>query len=139
MTEHDEPTSTNPSEIEALISRLKHGSLNNQDTLLVERLLRLLLTLIRVVEQKNTSISRLKRMLFGPGLDQRPARSIASATPPSKDEPKATDEASAALAPDASQPPIEDHAPRRGHGRQGAAAYTSARRVVCADPALFRR
>ncbi len=136
MTEHDEPTSTNPSEIEALISRLKHGSLNNQDTLLVERLLRLLLTLIRVVEQKNTSISRLKRMLFGPGLDQRPARSIASATPPSKDEPKATDEASAALAPDASQPPIEDHAPRRGHGRQGAAAYTSARRVVCADPDL---
>ncbi len=136
MSEHDEPTSTNPSEIEALISRLKHGSLNNHDTLLVERLLRLLLTLIRVVEQKNTSISRLKRMLFGPGSDQRPARSIASATPPSKDEPKASDEASAALAPDAPQPPIEDHAPRRGHGRQGAAAYTGARRVVCADPNL---
>ncbi len=71
MTEHDQPTSTNPSEIEALIARLKHGSLNNHDTLLVERLLRLLLTLIRVVEQKNTSISRLKRLLFGPGSDKR--------------------------------------------------------------------
>lgn len=136
MTEHDEPTSTNPSEIEALISRLKHGSLNNQDTLLVERLLRLLLTLIRVVEQKNASISRLKRMLFGPGSDKRPARSIASAAPPTKDEPQASDEASAALAPDAPQSLIEDHAPRRGHGRQGAAAYTGARCVVCADPEL---
>lgn len=84
MSAHDEPPSTNPSEIEALIERLKHGSLNNHDTLLVERLLRLLLTLIRVVEQKNTSISRLKRMLFGPDADKRTARRIASATPPSK-------------------------------------------------------
>jgi len=67
MTDHEPPSSTNPSEIEALIARLKHGSLNNQDTLLIERLLRLLLTLIRVVEHKNTSISRLKRLLFGPG------------------------------------------------------------------------
>ena len=87
MSEHDSPDSTNPSEIEALIARLKHGSLNNQDTLLIERLLRLLLTLIRVVEQKNTSISRLKRMLFGPGADKRCAHSAAPATPPGKDTP----------------------------------------------------
>ncbi len=71
MSEHEPPDSTNHSEIEDLISRLKRGSLDNQDTLLVERLLRLLLTLIRVVEQKNTSISRLKRLLFGPGSDKR--------------------------------------------------------------------
>ncbi len=58
MSEHEPPPSTKPSEIEDLIARLRHGSLNNHDTLLVERLLRLLLTLIRVVEQKNTSISR---------------------------------------------------------------------------------
>ena len=137
MTDHEPPSSTNPSEIEALIARLKHGSLNNQDTLLVERLLRLLLTLIRVVEHKNTSISRLKRLLFGPGSDTRAARSsIASAAPLTKDEPQASDQASAALAPGAPQPPIEEHAPRRGHGRHAAAQYTGARRVVCADPAL---
>ncbi len=129
-----EPPSTNPSEIEALIARLEDGQLGVEDRRLIGRLLRLLLTLIRVVEQKNTSISRLKRMLFGPGADQRPARSIASAAPPSKDEPQASDEASAALTPDA--PPREGHAPRCGHGRLGAAAYTGARRVVCADPDL---
>jgi len=134
MSEHDSPDSTNPSEIEALIARLKHGSLNNQDTLLVERLLRLLLTLIRVVEQKNTSISRLKRMLFGPGADKRSAHSAAPATPPSKDTPSVGDVASKALRPE--EPPVEDHAPRRGHGRNGSAAYTGARTVVCADPAL---
>jgi transposase len=135
MTEHDQPTSTNPSEIEALIARLEDGHLGADDRRLIGRLLRLLLTLIRVVEQKNTSISRLKRLLFGPGSDQRPARSSASATPPSKDEPQAADEASAALAPE-DAPPREDHGPRRGHGRRGAAAYTGARRVVCVDPDL---
>ncbi len=32
--------------------------------------------------------------------------------------------------------PRTDHTPRRGHGRHGAAAYTGARRLVCADPEL---
>ncbi|MCP9496807.1 MAG: hypothetical protein MSG64_20410 [Pyrinomonadaceae bacterium MAG19_C2-C3] len=136
MPEHDQPSSTNPSEIEALIARLEAGQLGVEDQRLIGRLLRLLLTLIHVVEHKNTSISRLKRMLFGPGADTRTARRLASATPPSKDEPQAADEAAAALAPDAPLPPRESHAPRRGHGRQAAAAYTGARRVVCADPDL---
>jgi len=131
MSKHEPPDSTNPSEIEALIARLEDGQLGAEDRRLISRLLRLLLTLIRVVEQKNTSISRLKRLLFGPGSDKRPARSIASAKLPSKDEPSAEGDRSA---PDA--PPIEDQAARRGHGRQGAADYTGARRVVCADPAL---
>ncbi len=58
MSEHDQPDSTNPSEIEALIARLEDGQLRIEDQRLIGRLLRLLLTLIRVVEQKNTSISR---------------------------------------------------------------------------------
>jgi len=134
MTEHDSPSSTDPSEIEAVIARLKQSNLAESDSRLIERLLRLLLTLTRLVEQKNFSISRLKRMLFGPGADQRPARRSLSATPPSTDAPQASDEASAA-APD-TPPPSADHAPRRGHGRRGAAAYTGARRVACTDPDL---
>ncbi len=134
MSEHKPPSSTNPSEIEALISRLKHGSLDNQDTLLVERLLRLLLTLIRVVEQKNTSISRLKRLLFGPGADKR---TVAAA--PSKasgnDAPLAADGSSEPTA--LSELQMAKRSPRRGHGRRGAADYTGARRVACADPELM--
>ncbi len=44
MTEHDQPSSTNPSEIEALISRLKQSNLSDSDSRLAERLFRLLLT-----------------------------------------------------------------------------------------------
>ncbi len=65
MSEHDQPDSTNPSEIEALISRLKQSNLSESDSLLAERLFRLLLTLIHLVERKNTSISRLKRLQSG--------------------------------------------------------------------------
>jgi len=135
MTEHDEPTSTNPSEIEALIARLEDGQLGAEERRLIGRLLRLLLTLICVVEQKNTSISRLKRMLFGPGSDKRTvAVRVAPPNASSNDAPVAADELSASTTPETT--PTEGQARRRGHGRQSAAAYTGARRVVCADSAL---
>ena len=71
MSEPDHPSATSPSEIEALISRLKQSNLSERDAHLLERLLRLLLTLINILEQKNTSIKRLKRLLFGPTSETR--------------------------------------------------------------------
>lgn len=133
MSVHDEPPSTNPSEIEALIARLEDGRLGADDRRLIARLLRLLLTLIRVVEHKNTSISRLKRLLFGPGSDRR-AATAPTANAASNDAASAVEEAMDATTPAASQ--IAEPRHRRGHGRHGAAAYTGARRVVCVDPEL---
>lgn len=132
MSEHDSPDSTNPSEIEALIARLEDGQLGAEDRRLIGRLLRLLLTLIRVVEQKNTSISRLKRMLFGPGADKRTAATSAAPTsnPSSRAAPSAGDEPS--QPPPLEATPTEERARRRGHGRHSAASYTGARRVACA-------
>ena len=49
MSDHEPPDSTNPSEIEALLARLKDNQLGAEDRRLIDRLLRLLLTLIRVV------------------------------------------------------------------------------------------
>ena len=143
MSEHEPPNSTNPSEIEALIARLKDGQLGAEDRRLIGRLLRLLLTLIRVVEQKNTSISRLKRLLFGPGADKRPAAAAAAASTArtsntsSHDAPLAGDESPEATTPETPQTPVEEKTrQQRGHGRHSAADYTGARRVVCVDPAL---
>ncbi len=133
MSEHDESSSTNPSEIEALIARLEAGQLGEADQRLISRLLRLLLTLIRVVEQKNTSISRLKRMLFGPGADKRSAAAPASNTSVNN-APSAGDEPLPPTIPEAKT--TEERAQRRGHGRQSAADYPGARRVVCANPEL---
>jgi len=142
MSEHEPPTSTNPSEIEALIARLEDGHLGAEDRRLISRLLRLLLTLIRVVERKNTSISRLKRMLFGSGADKRTAVAAATSSAPpsntsSNDAPSPGDESSEATAPETPPTPVEEQTrQQRGHGRQSAVAFTGARRVACHDPAL---
>ena len=63
--------STDSAEIEALIARIKRGQLSNEDAQLLARLLRLLLRLITLLQQKNASLSRLKRLLFGPRSDTR--------------------------------------------------------------------
>ena len=64
-------SSTDPSAIEAVIARLEAGQLSQADARLISRLLRLLLKLLEVVQYKNTSLKRLKRMLFGSSSDKR--------------------------------------------------------------------
>src|SRR5262245_29727982 len=54
-----------------LITRIERGQLRDEDTQLLARLLRLLLRLITLLQQKNASLSRLKRLLFGPRSDKR--------------------------------------------------------------------
>ena len=113
-------------------NRLEAGTLSASDTRLISRLLRLLLKLINLVEQKNSSISRLKRLLFGPGSDTRPA---AASTPEEKKQDSAAvptpSSSSTQESPDSTVPPK-----RKGHGRLAAAAYTGARVMQCTDPAL---
>ncbi|MEJ7708816.1 MAG: hypothetical protein WKF84_02920 [Pyrinomonadaceae bacterium] len=134
MSEHEPPPSTNPSEIQALILRLKQSNLSSSDAQLAERLFRLLLTLIHLVERKNTSISRLKRLLFGPSSDSRsphPAAEKQAADASSAQE-QATESATENNdVTQASTPPQ-----RRGHGRLSSALYTGAQVVACQDPHL---
>src|SRR3954453_9637122 len=70
MSPPDEPPiSARPEEIESLLERVRRHQLGEQDLRLLERLLRLLLSVVRFLEQKNTSLARLKRLLFGPPPD----------------------------------------------------------------------
>ena len=54
---------TDPSEIEALIKRLNQSNLEPRDAHLVERLLRLVLSMASLLQHKNASIKRLKRLI----------------------------------------------------------------------------
>lgn len=56
MSKREEIPRTNPSEIEALIERVKQNDLKEGDVQLLERLLRLLLSLTNLLQQKNASI-----------------------------------------------------------------------------------
>ena len=63
--------STDPAEIEALRHRLRHGQLQEQDWQLLDRLLGSILSRVNLLQQKNASIARLKRLLFGQRSDSR--------------------------------------------------------------------
>jgi len=74
----DTKIETSPSEIEALITRFERNELTAEDRALNVRLLRLVLTFVSVLERKNFTISRLRRMLVGPSSDTRSAKAQAS-------------------------------------------------------------
>jgi hypothetical protein len=61
MAKRDDIPKTDPSEIEALIQRLKQSNIEPRDAQLVERLLRLALSMASLLQHKNASIKRLKR------------------------------------------------------------------------------
>src|SRR5215510_10612446 len=71
MKKDPDHNSTDSAEIEALITRLEQGQLRDEDAQLLARILRLLLRLITLLQQTNASLSRLKRLLFGPLSDTR--------------------------------------------------------------------
>jgi len=71
MKKDPDHNSTDSAKIETLITRIERGQLRDEDAQLLARLLRLLLRLITLLQHKNASLSRLKRLLFGPRSDKR--------------------------------------------------------------------
>src|SRR5437868_15539043 len=137
MARQDDIAKTDPSEIEALIERVKRSGIEPRDAQLVERLLRLVLSMASLLEHKNASIKRLKCLIFGPGSDAR-INAGASAKEPASD---IATEPDADLPPHANSSGSQSCAPnqkpkRSGHGRKGASAYTGARVMICRHPAL---
>lgn len=126
MGKRNDTIHTDTDEIASLIDRVERGELGEEDRHKLGRMLKLLLTLISVVEQKNLSIKRLKRLIFGPGSDKRSA----AGTQPRGET---ADELSGGTAAEATP---EDKPKRGGNGRLGAEAYRGARRVACSDTEL---
>src|SRR5215510_4834380 len=135
MAMRDDIPKTDPSEIEALIHCLKQSNLEPHDTQLVERLLLLVLSTASLLQHKNTSIERLKRLIFGPSSDKRAVTG------------SSTEEKSAAPGEESEQQPGSDSIPgitrsfstdqkpkRSGHGRMAASVYTGARAVIFQHP-----
>ena len=135
MAKHDDIPKTDPSEIEALIERLKQSNLAPRDAQLVERLLRLVLSMASLLQHKNASIRRLKRLIFGPGSDKRATTGSTTeneAADPrvDSDQPSGSDSG-----PGTARSVSSEQKPKpRGHGRMAASAYTGARIVICQHP-----
>jgi transposase len=137
MKKDPDHNSTDSAEIEALITRLERGQLRDEDAQLLARLLRLLLRLITLLQQKNASLSRLKRLLFGPRSDKRKMTSPSSGAGSEGESDSASSTSTEQTSPDTPKGAQSRRSSRKsGHGRMGAEAYTGARLVRCRDTEL---
>jgi len=61
----DEIPTINPSEVETLIEKIWRNTLSEQDKRMIARLLRTLLYLVSMLQEKKGTLLRLKALIFG--------------------------------------------------------------------------
>jgi transposase len=152
MAKHDEIPNTNPEEIEALIKRLRQAevepqALDKQSIERIERLLRFAMAVVNIVQRKNASIKRLRRMIFGSRTEKRQTGNQAmpeeDQEKPSDGEPAGEPNSEAVTTgegmPEGADSKAEAEDPkakRKGHGRKAAEEYSGAERVECRNIGL---
>lgn len=134
-----EDQETTPQEIEQLIERVEKGQLEEKDKKVISKLLKLVLTLIQVIETKNSTISKLKKFIFGskPEKTKEPesseeeskgkmtnVNSSGNSSKEAKEESKETDK-------EIKQEEINIGKKRKGHGRIKGADYVGAKTIYC--------
>src|SRR5262245_23978737 len=140
MAKEDETPRTNPAEIENLIEQIRGTNLEPGTKEKVERLLRTVLTLVELLQRKNTSIKKLREMIFGKRTERHQARK-AEAQEKEDESEKADDgrpKADGDQDPRAELRVIEsgEKTKRKGHGRRAASDYSGAKIVKCRHEGL---
>ena len=128
MKNRPKPLEVDREQIKALRDRAKRGelSVSTEDAAMIESLAETVVVLSEAVEQKSASIRRLLRLLFGAKTESK-ERLFGK----HKDDEDPPDGAAAEKS--GSIPPKPK---AKGHGRNGAAAYTGAERVSVEHPEL---
>jgi transposase len=115
-----------PEQMQTFMERVESHSLQEQDYTLILGMAQTILFLSRIIEEKRGSIRRLLRMLFGPKTES----SKKVLKPKEPDENAQPCEQSSSPAPSAqSDSPASPPSKKKGHGRNGAQAYTGAQKI----------
>ena len=128
--------------LEDVLRRIEAKEITEADCATLRTLCTSYVHLLELLKDKNTSIRRLRKMLFGARTEK-----TASVIGQQGDVPTAQDAAAATAASESNinvaAPPCSTsdaakaaQTPRKGHGRNGAAAYTGAVKVVVQHPSL---
>src|SRR5262249_3625963 len=128
----------NDAQLEEVLHRVER-SLDEEDAALIRAVFQSYLYVTDLVEDKNTSIRRLRQLLFGVRTEKPGA--VVGRCP---DEPEATTPRGAAIGTEPAARAAATEAPgaaatgpaRPGHGRNGAGAYRGAERVNVPHPSL---
>src|SRR5215475_7719640 len=133
MAEKEETPKIDPAEVELLIEKFEQNKLSDQDKKVITGLLRTLLYLVGLLQDKKATLLRLREMIFGHRSEKRKKAD--------RDE-SSHDEEKKDAASDADNSPATDpaggernetsdseasSAKRRGHGRIPASAYLGAK------------
>ena len=109
-------------ELEQIVERARRGSLDEEDIRKLKAALETLGLLTELLGDKDTTIHRLRKILFGSGTEK--LRQMLG-TAPAQPEPERT----AQEARDDGNGGNKEETKRQGHGRNGAKDYTGAKRV----------
>jgi len=131
----DETPRTNPAEIENLIEQIRGTNLDWRAKEKVERLLRTVLTLVELLQRKNTSIKMLREMIFGKRTERHQAKKAEGQEMVDESEKSDDGQPKAASDQDAHAKlraiGSGDKPKWKGHGRRAASDYSGAKIVRC--------
>ena len=119
---------------------LKSPNLDPRAKEKVERLLRTVLSLVELLQRKNTSIKKLREMIFGKRTERHQARKTEGREKVDESEKSDDGQPKAAGDQDAHAELLaigsEDKPKRKGHGRRAASDYSGAKIVRCRHEGL---
>lgn len=135
MANRDEIPRTTPAEIENLIQQIRGANLDPGSKDKIERLLRTVLTLVELLQRRNTSIKKLREMIFGRRTEKHQGKRAegkggkSESGPTENESPKATSDPNAQGEQNSVK---QEEKPRpKGHGRHAASDYSGAKKIFC--------
>ena len=122
------------SQLDDILRRVDANELTEDDCESLRTLCKAYVQLTELLKDKNTSLARLRKLLFGAATEKTQAV-VGNGT----DSPSQSPQAVATSASEASSRATDNAAtsPPKGHGRNGADAYTGAEKVVVRHPSLM--
>jgi transposase len=133
---NDEIPKINPSEVETLIEKIEQNTLSEQDKRKITRLLRTLLYVVGMLQEKKITLLRLKEMVFGKKSEKMKRgegeKGASKYGPGSQTQEGGTGDGSQTPKNEKPEGVEGEKAQRKtGHGRRPASDYPGARKVHC--------
>jgi len=135
MANREEFSRTTPDEIEHLIKQIRGANLEPASKDKIERLLRTVLTFVELLQRRNTSIRKLREMIFGRRTEKDHGKKAEGRDKESESGTDEKESPKAATDQDVSreQNSVEGQEKLRpkGHGHRAASEYSGAKKIQC--------
>ena len=122
-----------PQRIEELLERAQSGSLSDDDMELMRQIFASYQGFFEIVGDKNTTIARLRKMMFGP-TSEKAQEVLDDLSQEDPDDPENVSSDETAHGTSTTEPDKEPSEPAPGHGRHSADEYTGADQVTITHP-----